>query len=69
MKILFVSSGNTENGISPIIKNQGESLKKQDIELKYFTIKGRGIRGYFKSIFRLHKHLKNNSYDIIHAHY
>ena len=69
MNILFVSSGSSKNGISPIIKNQGESLKKQDMELEYFTIKGGGIKGYFKSIFTLREHLKNNSYDIVHAHY
>ncbi len=28
MKILFISSGNSRNGINPIIFNQGESLKK-----------------------------------------
>jgi len=69
MKILFVSSGNGKTGISPIILNQGESLKEQKIELEYFTIKGKGVKGYFKSIFMLRKYLKNNSPDIIHSHY
>ncbi len=69
MKILFVSSGNTKDGISPIIKNQGESLKKEGLDLEYFTIHGRGVKGYLKSISKLRKHLKNNNYDIIHAHY
>ena len=69
MKILFVSSGNSQNGISPIIKNQGESIVKAGIELEYFLIKGKGIKGYFKSIFTLRKHLKNNTYDIVHVHY
>ncbi len=69
MKVLFVSSGNTKNGISPIIKNQGESLNPFNIDIIYFTIKGKGIKGYLNSISKLRKHLKNNSYDIIHAHY
>jgi len=69
MKVLFVSSGNSKDGISPIIKNQAESLKKQNIDLEYFTINEKGIKGYFKTIFRLRKYLQNNSYDIIHAHY
>ena len=69
LKILFVSSGNSKDGISPIVKNQGESIKKQDIDLEYYTIKGKGVKGYVKAIFKLRKHLKNNSYDIVHAHY
>lgn len=69
MKILFVSSGNSKNGISPIIKNQGESLKKEGIRLDYFMIKGKGIKGYISAIFKLKKYLKNNKYDAIHAHY
>jgi len=69
MKVLFVSSGNNKFGVSPIIKNQGESLKKEGIEVEYFTIKGKGVKGYLKASQELRKHLKINSYDIIHAHY
>ena len=69
MKVLFVSSGNTKNGISPIIKNQGESLKPFNIEIEYFTIQGKGVKGYFNAIFKLKKHLKSNAYDVVHAHY
>ncbi len=69
MKVLFVSSGNKKNAISPIIKNQGESLKKQNINLEYFTIKGKGIRGYLSSIIKLRKYLKSNSFDLVHVHY
>jgi hypothetical protein len=69
MKVLFVSSGNSEFGISPIIKNQGESLKQNGIDLDYFTIKGKGIKGYLKNIPILKKYLKYHNYDIIHAHY
>jgi hypothetical protein len=69
MKVLFVSSGNSEFGISPIVKNQGESLKQNGIDLDYFTIKGKGIKGYLKNIPILKKYLKYHNYDIIHAHY
>lgn len=69
MKVLFISSGNSEFGISPIVKNQGESLKQNGIDLDYFTIKGKGIKGYLKNIPILKKYLKNHNYDIIHAHY
>jgi len=69
MKILFVSSGNSKNMISSITFNQGESLKKQGISVTYFTIKGKGILGYLRSIPEIRKQLKKNKYDIVHAHY
>lgn len=69
MKILFVSSGNSKLGISPIIKNQGESLQDKNIEINYFTIIGKGLKNYLIHIFLLKKHTKENNYDIIHAHF
>jgi len=69
LKVLFVSSGNSKSGISPIILAQGESLKKSGIELKYYTIKGKGFLGYAKNIIRLRKFLKNNNFDLIHSHF
>jgi len=69
MEILFVSSGNNKFGLSPIVKNQGESLKKAGVNLDYFTIQSRGIFGYLKNMFRLRHMLKNNSYHLVHAHY
>lgn len=69
MKVLFVSSGNSHYGIVPFVKSQGESLRKEGIDLDYFTIKGKGISGYLKNIKRLREHIKNNNYDLIHAHY
>lgn len=69
MKVLFISSGNKLNTISPIIKNQGNSLIKKCIEIEYFIIIGKGFFGYFKNIFKLRNHLKKNQYDLIHAHY
>ncbi|WP_062053353.1 glycosyltransferase family 4 protein [Aquimarina longa] len=69
MKVLFVSSGNTIHGISPIVFNQGNSLIKLGHEVSFFTIKGKGIKGYLKHIFILRKFLKQQSYDIVHAHY
>lgn len=69
MRVLFVSSGNSEAGISPIIKSQGESLKSAGIDLDYFTIVGKGTKGYLKNILRLRKFLRTNNCDLIHAHY
>lgn len=69
MKVLFVSSGNSANGIGIIVKNQGESLKKNGIDLAFFTIIGKGIIGYMRNIPRLAGQIRKEQYDIIHAHY
>jgi len=69
VNILFVSSGNSKNGISPLVLNQGKSLIQLGHYVTFFTIKEKGIKGYLKYIFILRKFIKNNSYDVIHAHY
>jgi teichuronic acid biosynthesis glycosyltransferase TuaC len=69
MKILFVSSGNVYNGISPIVLNQGKSLENAGMDVEFFTIVGKGFKGYIKNIRRLRSHLQTNTFDIIHAHY
>lgn len=69
MKVLFVSSGNNKGGIGVLVKNQGNSLIEAGIDLTYFTIKGRGIKGYIMNIKTLRKHIRENNYDIVHAHY
>lgn len=68
MHVLFISSGNSGN-ISPIVKAQGESLRKFGTSVEYFTIQGKGVKGYSKNALRLRKHLKTNKYDAIHAHF
>jgi glycosyltransferase involved in cell wall biosynthesis len=69
LKVLFVASGNSKNGISPIVKNQGISLEKQNINVDYYPIVGKGFRGYLKNVLPLKRYIKNNQYDLIHAHY
>lgn len=69
MKILFISSGNSKSGISPIIKNQADSLVKNAIEIDFFLIKGKGLIGYLKNIFKLRQEIRKQTYDIYHAHY
>lgn len=70
MKVLFVSSGNSINfDIVPFIKLQGESLREQGVELNYFPVMGKGIKGYIKSVMKLRTYLKENKVDLIHAHY
>jgi hypothetical protein len=58
MKVLFVSSGNNNIGISPIVKNKGESLQNEGISLSFFTNNGKGILGYLKNVSYLFWHRK-----------
>ena len=69
LKVLFVCSGNTEEGISSIVNSQGESLRKAGVVVEYFSIRGKGFTGYLKNITPLRKAINSNCYDIIHAHY
>lgn len=69
MKVLFVSSGNKKGNISPIVYNQGESLKQNGIEVDYFTINQKGLLGYVSHILPLSKTINSKDYDVIHAHY
>ena len=68
MKVLIVASGNSAL-ISPFVKEQGDSLKEIGLDIDYFLIKGKGMTGYLKNYFNFIKIVKNNTYDIIHAHY
>jgi teichuronic acid biosynthesis glycosyltransferase TuaC len=69
MKILFICSGNKIKGINSIVQNQGESLRKSGIEVAYFAIKGNGIINYAKNIFILRRYIKQERFDLFHAHY
>jgi glycosyltransferase involved in cell wall biosynthesis len=68
MKVLFVGSGN-HGEISPIIKSQGDSLLSSGVEVEYFLIKGKGVRGYLRHVKSLRKFLGESGFDVIHAHY
>ncbi len=69
MKVLFVSSGNKKFEDSPIVRIQGESLRKKGVEVDYFYLVGKGLKGYLRNIFRLRSYLKENEFDLVHAHY
>jgi len=65
MRVIFIASRGKNN---IIVKNQGDSLVKKGVEIDYFPLKS-GIFNYLIGIFRLKKLLKNQNYDLIHAHY
>lgn len=71
LKVLFVTSGNSKyhQNMPAFIQTQAESLIKLGVNLEFYQIKGKGIRGYLKSIRPLRERLITSTYDIIHAHY
>lgn len=70
MNVLFVSGGNAEGfGIPPLVLAQANSIESFGVRILYFPIKGKGVIGYLKNLSLLKKYIKNNSIDIIHAHY
>ncbi len=69
MKVLFVSSGNSQFGISPLIKAQMDSLIKSGIEIDHFPIVGHGWLGYLQNVKKLRKVLRTRNYQVIHSHY
>lgn len=69
MKVLFVSSGNSKTRISPIVKSQAESLIKAGTDVEFFTIIGKGLKGYLQNVVPLKNIINKNRYDLIHAHY
>lgn len=68
MRVLFVSSGNIKE-LNPIIENQGESIKREGIDITYYTIKGKGFNGYLQNVIPLKKKIGKERYNLIHAHF
>ncbi len=52
-----------------MVKKQGETLAARNVSITYFTITGKGIRGYLKAVGSIKKFLRKNSFDLIHVHY
>ena len=68
MKILIVCS-KTNGKVAPFITEQVESLRASGIELDYFFIEQKGIKGYLQSLSLLKQTIKTFEPDVIHAHY
>ena len=67
-KVLFIASGN-HGVVSPVVGNQAEALMSEGVELEWYLLKGKGIKGYLKNVKPLRKYLKEHQCDAIHAHY
>lgn len=68
MKILIVCSANSGK-IMPFILEQGAELQRQGVDVEYFTIHSKGIKGYIKHLPLLIKVIKNDNFDLVHAHF
>lgn len=68
MKVLFIASGN-HGAVSPVVGNQAEALMSEGVEIEWYLLKGKGIKGYLKNVKPLRKYLNEHKYDAIHAHY
>lgn len=68
MKVLFIVSGN-HGAVSPVVKNQGDALVEAGVEVEYYLIKGKGLRGYLRNVKPLKQYVRTHSFDAIHAHY
>lgn len=68
MKVLIVASYN-ESFYAPFIVEQAQALQQSGVEVDYFGVVGKGIKGYLKALFSLQKKIKEFQPDVIHAHY
>lgn len=68
MKVLIVHSGN-QNKTSPYIKEQVDSLISLGLEINYFTITKKGVKGYLSHLPTLYRKINEFKPNVIHAHY
>lgn len=68
MRLLIVCSRNSGK-VAPFICDQVKALREAGIECDYFTIEGKGFKGYLANRAYLIKKISTSRPDIIHAHY
>ncbi len=68
MKVLVVASYN-KGRFSPFIVEQARAFEKQDCNVRFFGLQGKGVKGYIKNLPLLKKEIKAFQPDVVHAHY
>ncbi len=68
LKILIVCSKNSGR-IAPFITDQVEALREAGVNCEYFTVEGKGIKGYLLNLLPLWRKISDWKPDIVHAHY
>ena len=71
MKVLLVHSGNavSDSQNYTFVKEQGDALASKGVQVYYYAVKGKGIKGYLSALPRLKQTIKDNGIDLVHAHY
>ena len=68
MKILILCSKNSGR-IAPFITDQVKALQKAGVVCEYFTVEGKGVKGYLRNFIPMMRKIREFQPDIIHAHY
>lgn len=69
MKVLFIASGNKTGKPGAVVQNQADTLQNAGINIEFYLVYGKGIRGYINNIYPLYKYLKKSNAAVIHSHY
>lgn len=71
MNVLLVHSGNAVANSSDytFVHEQGEALASLGVNVFFFAVKGKGIRGYLSSLAALKNEVEKHHIDLVHAHY
>lgn len=69
MRILIVASLNNKSHFAPFIQEQAEALTRMGVEVNYYGVKGKGLKGYLGNFRSLQKAIREFRPDVIHAHY
>ena len=68
MRVLIIASYN-KGRFAPFIEEQAEALKNSGVEVDFFGLKGKGIKGYLKNLSALKQAIDGFQPDVVHAHY
>lgn len=68
MKVLVVARYKSF-GYVPFIKEQVAALEKAGINIRFFPMRNKGIKGYLREISEFRRAIKSFKPDLIHAHY
>lgn len=70
MRVLFVAGGNNPHfEVAPFIRAQADSLIKKGIDIDFYLITSKGLRGYLSHVSPLRHKIRTGNYHLVHAHY
>lgn len=68
MKVLLVAS-HSKGYYAPFIEEQADALRQSGVDVSFFGVTGKGLKGYLSSLPAMRKNIAEFGPDIIHAHY